>query len=379
MDINTFLHFDISAYAMLYLGMLFVLIIIRKEIYSVSTKLMLYIIATNILILLFEILSWVFDGLAGDTNYYILYIVNTLGFVFVGFIFSYWLSYIDYVIYKSKDRLKKKVYYLWVALVTSLFALVNLFIPLLFRINEDNIYERGFFFNVYFVLFVLLFVYYFVMTAYKKGLNETRNVLMTIYLFLAIVVIAGIIQAMFYGVLLLWPVMALSTSIIYIFLETTTHNRDYLTKLYSRYKADQYMAHLKEDKKHFAVVMIDIDDYKEVNDIYGHMVGDEVLRIFARVLEREFKDDGMVSRFGGDEFLIVLEDVDEQYLKAKKEMVHYSLRKELVKFPFEEIMFSYGYSFENNEKTIDEIVVEADNNMYKNKAENKNHKRRKTD
>ena len=68
------------------------------------------------------------------------------------------------------------------------------------------------------------------------------------------------------------------------------------------------MRHLMEDGKSFAVVMIDLDDYKHINDTYGHVVGDQVIRIFAKILDRLFSKDGMVSRFGGDEFLIVLED-----------------------------------------------------------------------
>ncbi|MGS0973506.1 MAG: diguanylate cyclase domain-containing protein [Candidatus Izemoplasmataceae bacterium] len=379
MDMGTFLHFDISIYAILYLGMLFVLIVLRREIYSVSSKLILYIIATNIWILLMEVFSWVVDGLEGDLYYYLSYLVNSLLFISVGFIVSFWLSYVDYVMYRSKERLQQKRYYLWVALITTLFTIVNLFVPILFNINEENIYVRGFFFELYYFLFVLLFVYSIIMTIYKEHLEEIRDVIWTIYLFLGIVFIAGIFQTMFYGVLLIWPVMALATSIVYIFLETTTNNRDYVTKLYTRLKADQYIRHLKDDGEDFAVVMIDLDNYKDVNDTFGHIVGDEVLRVFARGLLKVFGDDGMVVRFGGDEFLIVLKGVDEQYLNQKKDLIQQTIGKDMERFSFDKIAFSYGYSFDEEDKSVNDIIVEADNKMYEDKAKNKNLRRRKTD
>lgn len=379
MDMGTFLHYDISIYAILYLVMLFVLIVLRKEIYSVSSKLILYIIATNIWILLMEVLSWIVDGTSGDVHYYLSYVINSSLFISVGFIVSYWMAYIDYVIYRSKERLRRKKYYLWVAMGTTLFTVLNLFVPILFTISDENIYTRGFFFEFYYFLFAILFVYSLIMTIYKEHLEEIKDVIWTIYLFLAIVFISGIVQTMFYGVLLIWPVMALATSIVYIFLETTSNNRDYVTKLYTRLKADQYIEHLKSDGEDFAVVMIDLDNYKEVNDQFGHMIGDEVLRVFARSLLKVFGDDGMVVRFGGDEFLIVLKDVDEDYLKAKKELIQLTVGKDMERFSFDRIGFSYGYSFDEDGKTMNDIIVEADNRMYQDKAKNKNFRRRKTD
>lgn len=379
MDMGTFLHYDISIYAMLYLGMLFVLIVLRKEIYSVSSKLILYIIATNIWILLMEVLSWIIDGMSGEVYYYLSYLVNSSLFISVGFIVAYWMAYVDYVMYRSKERLQKKKYYLWVAGITIVFTVVNLFVPVLFRLNEENVYIRGFFFDLYYLLFVLLFVYSIVMTIYKQNLEEIKEVVWTIYFFIGVVFIAGIIQAMFYGTLLIWPVMALATSIVYIFLETTSNNRDYVTKLYTRLKADEFIHHLKDDGEEFAVVMIDLDNYKDVNDLYGHMVGDDVLRVFAKSLLKVFGDEGMVVRFGGDEFLVVLKEVDEQYLKAKKELIDFIIRKDMERFSFDTIAFSYGYSFDEEGKTVDEIIVEADKRMYEDKAKNKNLRRRKND
>ena len=379
MDMSTFLQYDISIYAMLYLGMLFVLIMVRKEIYSVSSKLILHIIGVNLLTLLFELLAWVVDGMEGNLYYILSYTFNTLLFVSVGFIVAYWMSYVDYVIYHSKERIVKHHYYMWVALVTTVFALVNLFVPILFEVTSENFYVRGRFYNMYFFLFVLLFVFNLVKTLYQQNVEDKANVLWSIFIFLGLVLFAGVLQSMYYGLILVWPVMALATSIVYIFLETTTNNRDYVTKLYTRVKSDQYMRHLMDDGKSFAVVMIDLDDYKNINDTYGHVMGDQVIRIFAKILDRLFSKDGMVSRFGGDEFLIVLEEVNKAYLEEKKIAIQRQVKEEISKLPLRELRFSYGYSFDQSGKTVEELIIEADDFMYQNKAENKNYKRRKTD
>ena len=380
MNMGTFLQYDISIYAMLYLGMLFVLILRRKEIYSVSSKLILLIVGTNILILLFEVLTWMIDGLDGQVYFYLSYLFNSFLFVLVGLIVSLWMSYVDYIMYRRKERLVSRRYYLWVTFLTIFAVLINVFVPIIFEVNEANQYERGFFFDVYYFLFIILFVYSVVMTVYKEDLQEIRDVLWTIYLFLGIVLIAAVFQGMFYGLLLIWPIMALATSIVYIFLETTPNHLDYVTKLYTRVKADQYMKHLKEQEKEFAVIMIDLDDYKKINDTFGHLVGDQVIRVFANILRKVFADKGtMVSRFGGDEFIIVCEDVSKEYLEKQKESIKREIEKILDKLPIEVLKFSYGYSIDDKEKTIEDLMVEADDYMYQNKAENKNFKRRKTD
>jgi diguanylate cyclase (GGDEF)-like protein len=139
------------------------------------------------------------------------------------------------------------------------------------------------------------------------------------------------------------------------------------------------MRHLMDDGKSFAVVMIDLDDYKHINDTYGHVTGDQVIRIFAKILDRLFSKDGMVSRFGGDEFLIVLVEVNKAYLEEKKLAIQRQVKEELGKLPLKDLRFSYGYSFDQTGKTVEELIIEADDYMYQNKAENKNYKRRKTD
>lgn len=99
---------------------------------------------------------------------------------------------------------------------------------------------------------------------------------------------------------------------------------DTLTGLYNRRYFDTHLEKLMETnqsaRKNFAVLMLDIDKFKAVNDTYGHGVGDEVLRTFATRLKDAVRGFDMVARLGGEEFVVVLPDVtsDLAYIIAER-------------------------------------------------------------
>jgi two-component system, cell cycle response regulator len=89
---------------------------------------------------------------------------------------------------------------------------------------------------------------------------------------------------------------------------------DALTGLFNRRYVmghlERLLARSGEQKKTFAVLMLDIDHFKQVNDTYGHAAGDEVLKEFAHRLSRHMRNFDLVSRIGGEEFLAILPDID---------------------------------------------------------------------
>jgi len=101
-------------------------------------------------------------------------------------------------------------------------------------------------------------------------------------------------------------------------------NKDYLTGLYNRRyfnEIAQDLIHIsKREKKDFSVIMIDIDKFKNVNDTYGHSIGDEVIKTLAQLLKETTRQSDIVSRFGGEEFALLLPftSKDNGYKIAKK-------------------------------------------------------------
>jgi diguanylate cyclase (GGDEF)-like protein len=81
-----------------------------------------------------------------------------------------------------------------------------------------------------------------------------------------------------------------------------------LTQLANRHKSTEMLTHLlslaRRQRVPFSLVVIDVDYFKQVNDRYGHATGDEVLRRLGAILRRSFRDEDVVARWGGEEFLV---------------------------------------------------------------------------
>lgn len=94
-------------------------------------------------------------------------------------------------------------------------------------------------------------------------------------------------------------------------LETKAH-RDSLTKMYNRHYANDYLETLKgcENERVIYMAIVDIDDFKKVNDTYGHDAGDTALRDVSSIMKKNLRKSDLVIRWGGEEFVILLHDVE---------------------------------------------------------------------
>ncbi len=103
------------------------------------------------------------------------------------------------------------------------------------------------------------------------------------------------------------------TAVSELFAMTNTHQRDGLTNTPNRELMMDRMEHAidmaKRGNMRIALLFIDLDQFKKINDIHGHMIGDEVLQLVARRLEAVVRESDTVSRFGGDEFLVLLTEI----------------------------------------------------------------------
>lgn len=116
-------------------------------------------------------------------------------------------------------------------------------------------------------------------------------------------------------------------------------------------------------------IMIDLDNFKMINDTYGHSKGDDVLKYFSNLLKSRFRKSDTIVRFAGDEFLLVLNDCDEQ----NAERILSDIEKELYNNPILDIRigFSYGISKFRETPNAEEVVKIADLNMYLQKTAKK--------
>lgn len=152
----------------------------------------------------------------------------------------------------------------------------------------------------------------------------------------------------------------------------STH--DPLTDLFNRHQITQEAEeHIKRKKRSInecSLVFIDIDDFKHLNDHYGHNVGDAVLEQFAQLLKRCARETDIIGRWGGDEFVVLCPGA----LKSEAERFALRLQKELNQTSFPQgahVSCSIGLSEVLTEDCIDLWLERADNAMYQAKSAGK--------
>ena len=155
-------------------------------------------------------------------------------------------------------------------------------------------------------------------------------------------------------------------------------NKDFLTGVYNRrYFYDdmnEYVAYAEERAEPYAVAMLDIDHFKQINDTYGHDGGDKALKTLAKKLIDETKKGDLVARFGGEEFCIVLKNVSNEEavkffvnLRAGIANCKVRLKKEQIKFTV-----SIGVAFSRSDYGLDELLELADEALYRAKENGRN-------
>jgi diguanylate cyclase (GGDEF)-like protein len=293
---------------------------------------------------------------------------------------SFWALYIDYIVFTDENRLKRLyIFYFMPPIVMTILGIINFFTPVVFTINEANEYARvaGIWAGIILPYIVYIYIAYIV---YKHRKQLSNNFLIGVVMFLSLPLAAGIIQLLFLGLTLIWPVTAMAIIFTYLLFETTSSSLDYLTGIHTRVRAEDYMNRLQHTNKPYSVIMMDMDDFKHLNDTYGHNTGDNALIEMARILKQAFERKDIVARFGGDEFLVVTEGIDVDCIFEKRQLISELMANSKNDY-IKKAKFSMGVALCKNIQacTIEELLIEADNNMYIDKAKNKNFKRRSTD
>jgi diguanylate cyclase (GGDEF)-like protein len=153
--------------------------------------------------------------------------------------------------------------------------------------------------------------------------------------------------------------------------------QDHLTGLPNRLSLNQYLTKtLDKDYKGLGVMMIDIDHFKNINDTYGHLVGDEVLIKMAELLKKGMREDDLVVRYGGEEFLVIMEMERARFFREKAQR----LLELIQSTPFEtanqtlKITVSIGafYNCCNIDLSLEECIRNADNFLYQAKEQGRN-------
>lgn len=318
--------------------------------------------------------------LAGSSNIVIKVLVFLsgsglfLGNVMIGYL---WAKFIMVHMNIPFSDIRRNIYRT-IGLISIVLLVINIFYPLVFSVSDGR-YQRGFAYIIFLIFaafYILDSLYLYVKRVKKNGSLK----LFPVHIFLIPVILGVVIQAFFVEIAITWTSIAISVAGIMTALKNEIIFTDCLTGLYNRV----YLEFLHKracNKKDCWVsgIMIDLNGFKQINDNYGHAEGDLALCIVADLLRKSFSEYGVVTRYAGDEFVIMLNTTDDQLIKkiiksAKKNFVTENEKNDK---PYQ-LSASMGYAITNlSNETIDDFMNRIDEQMYQDKMKYYEHNDRR--
>lgn len=318
--------------------------------------------------------------LAGSSNIVIKVLVFLsgsglfLGNVMIGYL---WAKFIMVHMNIPFSDIRRNIYRT-IGLISIVLLVINIFYPLVFSVSDGR-YQRGFAYIIF-----LLFAAFYILDSlylYVKRVKKNGSLkLFPVHIFLIPVILGVVIQAFFVEIAITWTSIAISVAGIMTALKNEIIFTDCLTGLYNR----MYLEFIHKracNKKDCWVsgIMIDLNGFKQINDNYGHAEGDLALCIVADLLRKSFSEYGVVTRYAGDEFVIMLNTTDDQLIQkiiksAKKNFVTENEKNDKLY----QLSASMGYAITNlSNETIDDFMNRIDEQMYQDKMKYYEHNDRR--
>jgi len=157
-------------------------------------------------------------------------------------------------------------------------------------------------------------------------------------------------------------------------------NRDFLTTLYNKkYFLDRLSIEFSFSRRHktaLSLVIFDIDHFKKINDKHGHVAGDLILRDMSLKVKSQKREEDLLARFGGEEFMLILRDTSAEKAILIAEHMRESIKKHKFKFEKKNISVTVSIGIavleDNNFNNIQDFIKAADKELYKAKKQGRN-------
>ena len=333
-------------------------------------ELMIILVMVNLAL---DIPNELLQGMNGNAVHVLLIVGNSLAYVLNVVTTMFWVVHVDHFIFRDNIRTRK--YLPWTAIpvmVIILMGVINFFVPFLFEIGDDNVYSRGPLFMLMpallygYVVYTLSYIVY-----HKKRIKDED--LTPILMFPIFPIVGGTFQILFYGALTIWPSTVLSFLIFHLNLQAKMIQVDSLTGLYNKREFSRKIETLKPSRYasgQLAGIMIDIDHFKEINDTYGHDMGDKVLKALSDVMKKTFRTSDFMARLGGDEFAVLMEisgsESFEETVEAFNDAIKAFNRQGLIPVEFSVSIGARVFNLRNDGNII-MFMQELDRAMYAHK------------
>lgn len=289
-----------------------------------------------------------------------------------------YLVYCEVKLGLEKEVICRRLPFYCVPFVLHLALVIgSLFHPLLFSLAPDNSYSRGSLFPLSMVLSYVLVFYAFLEILFhmkKEAKHSGRNCLFyrSLLLFPIPPLVGGVLQMLTPEVSIVWASTVISMLVIFINLQNAEITTDALTDLFNRGQLVPYLKrklHRRDDRQELYVVLMDLNAFKQINDCFGHLVGDQALQQAAHILRQSCGREDFLARYGGDEFILVAErqipsDIPALIEHIRGLMTCYNQQNKGSYI----LSISAGYArWEERYPGIDAFIAAADARMYEDK------------
>lgn len=357
----------------------FILLIIYQQLrksdgaFKIQHSVLVKMIQLIMFLLLIDIGSR-FDGNPNTLSEVVNRLSNFLMFIFNPLQAMLWAYYIKVQVSQDPLSLRRLRNVFKGVMIANLFLVVaNLKYHWFYYIDEYNIYHRGSYFLVPLGLTLLMAAlsYWYAISNREKFTARYFSALM---LFAIPPLFCLYMQYLIYGSSLILSGVTISLLTVFLNSQNQRVYTDFLTGAYNRTKLESYLseriASVHRKGKTFSAIMIDLDDFKNINDTLGHDIGDLALETAAKVLKSCIREEDILARYGGDEFCMILDIIDEEELEAMVDRIRDRIRmyNDSFRLPFRlEVSMGYAVYDPSLKMNVDTFKRLIDFKMYQEK------------
>lgn len=295
------------------------------------------------------------DG-SGVSLWHLHVIVKALEICITPFIFT--------ILVMAINKTKRNNILLGFCIVNAVFQFVASHFDVVFYIDSNNVYHHAKYYFLYPASYLICILFCFIeFTVFSKK-YQNRNLLSLIAI--CIFTVLGVSIHEFYpDIYIDWLCGSIAYVLVYIYYVTLVEQMDSLTKLLDRKSFDILAQTLR---KSAVFIVMDIDDFKYINDKFGHDKGDECLFIISKAIKHSYRKYGLCFRIGGDEFCVVIKkkkiNANELNRDFEKRLCDEAKKHSNLVIP----TVSIGYAlYQDNINSIEQTISVADDMMYENK------------
>lgn len=352
----------------------------RKTYETIDQRIYNSLVLANIIVAFVDGIAWFVDQKTFVGAVELNKISNALLYALSPLCGLLWAMFVHFKIYKDEKKLKS------FAILTSIpfwmnfiVSFLSIFLGIYFFIGPGNTFQRNSPFSLIPFFLAILYAIYSIINTLIKRKNLSKRNYFPILSYVFIPLICAFIQAVYYGLSLIVPSLTISLVIVYISMQNELNVTDYLTGLSNRTHLVFYLESeckkVRGDEELYGL-MLDIDNFKSINDNFGHVEGDKALVTFSSILKKSTTANSFIARYAGDEFVILVklsknQSIDD-YVRSLQKAVD-NLRS-LLNTDYN-LDYSLGYTKYVSKETYKDFLNRMDSRMYCEKNKKKSLKK----